>query len=317
MKAGIDGVLVNDPVLALGARGENTPMNLRFVTTKVLRSAITLWMVVTFIFIVLRLSGDPIDMLLPDDADAEMINYYMKEWGLDRPLHEQYWRYFVAIFQGDFGVSFVDDRKALDVVVERIPATLQLGSAAFTFSICLGLPLGIVAALNRNTMVDRGVMTMAVLGYAIPNFFLGILLILTFSLWLQWLPSSGSDTFWHMVMPVVTLGTAGMGALARFTRSAMLGSPERAVYADIPGQGIAKGKPHRPPCPPQCGHSRRDHSWVQDRRIDQRIADHRIDLCLAGSGPASGDVCGATRPRGGAGPGHACRPHHGDRQFAD
>jgi len=197
-------------------------MNLRFVATKVLRSAITLWMVVTFIFIVLRLSGDPIDMLLPDDADAEMINYYMKEWGLDRPLHEQYWRYFVAILHGDFGVSFVDDRKAFDVVVERIPATLQLGFAAFTFSICLGLPLGIVAALNRNTMVDRGVMTMAVLGYAIPNFFLGILLILTFSLWLQWLPSSGSDTFWHMVMPVVTLGTAGMGALARFTRSAML-----------------------------------------------------------------------------------------------
>ncbi|MDX1485762.1 MAG: ABC transporter permease [Alphaproteobacteria bacterium] len=197
-------------------------MNLRFVTIKVLRSAVTLWMVVTFIFIVLRLSGDPIDMLLPDDADAEMINYYMREWGLDRPLHEQYWRYFVAVLSGDFGVSFVDDRTAIDVVVERIPATLQLGIAAFAFSICLGLPLGITAALNRNSAVDRGVMTLAVLGYAIPNFFLGILLILTFSLWLQWLPSSGSETFWHMVMPVITLGTAGMGALARFTRSAML-----------------------------------------------------------------------------------------------
>ena len=217
-------------------------MNLRYVTIKVFRSVITLWMVVTFIFIVLRISGDPIDTLLPDDADAEMIAYYMAEWGLDRPLHEQYWRYFVSVFKGDFGVSFVDDRKAFDVVVERIPATLQLGFAAFVFGVCVGIPLGIVAALNRNTAIDRAAMTTAVLGYAIPNFFLGILLILVFTLWLQWLPSSGSATLWHMVMPVITLGTGGMGSLARFTRSAMLEVLNQAYMRTSRAKGVARLK---------------------------------------------------------------------------
>ncbi len=217
-------------------------MNTRYVAIKVLRAIITLWMVVSFIFIVLRVSGDPIDTLLPDDADAETIAYYMHEWGLDRPLHEQYGLYFMSVFKGDFGVSFIDDRQALEVVVERIPATLQLGFAAFVFGICFGIPLGIIAALNRNSLIDRGVMTTAVLGYAIPNFFLGILLILVFTLWLQWLPSSGSSTLWHMVMPVVTLGTGGMGSLARFTRSAMLEVLNQSYMRTSRAKGVPRLK---------------------------------------------------------------------------
>ncbi len=197
-------------------------MNLRFVATKVLRAVITLWMVVTFIFVILRVSGDPTDVLIGDDADPEVIAYYQEKWGLDRPIHEQYVLYFVSVFAGDLGQCFEDDRDAVEVVAERIPATLRLGFAAFIFGVCFGIPLGIYAALHRNSLADRLTMSVAVFGYAIPNFFLGILLILLFSMVLRVLPSSGSETMWHMIMPVITLGTAGAGALARFSRSAML-----------------------------------------------------------------------------------------------
>lgn len=197
-------------------------MSGRFFLTKLLRAALTLLFAVSFVFVILRLSGDPTDILLPDDASSETIAHYRAAWGLDRPLHEQYLRYVWSVAQGDFGVSLRDQRDALQVVLERVPATLELGIAALAFAVLVGVPLGIYAALRRNTAADRLTMGFAVLGYAMPNFFLGILLILLFTMTLQWLPSSGSSSLWHMIMPVVTLGTAAAGTLARFARSAML-----------------------------------------------------------------------------------------------
>ena len=215
-------------------------MNLRFIATKVLRAIITLWMVVSFIFIILRVSGDPTDTMLPDDADAEMIEYYEQEWGLDRPLPEQYLLYFVSVFRGNLGISFKDDRDAVEVVTERIPMTLRLGLASLIFGLCFGIPLGIYAALHRNSLADRLAMGLAVFGYAIPNFFLGILLILLFSLTLGWLPSSGSATGWHMIMPVITLGTGGAGSLARFSRSAMLEVMNQAYMRTSRAKGVPR-----------------------------------------------------------------------------
>lgn len=215
-------------------------MNLRFIATKILRAMVTLWLVVTFIFVILRVSGDPTDMLLPDDADPEMIAYYQEKWGLDRPLHEQYLLYFVSVFTGNLGQSFKDDRDAVEVVAERIPATLRLGFAAFIFGVCFGIPLGIFAALHRNSPADRLAMSVAVFGYAIPNFFLGILLILFFAVVLRMLPSSGSETIWHMIMPVITLGTAGAGALARFSRSAMLEVMNQSYMRTSRAKGVPR-----------------------------------------------------------------------------
>lgn len=197
-------------------------MTARFFLVKLVRAMLTLLLVVSFVFVILRVSGDPTDILLPDDATADTIEYYRTAWGLDKPLHEQYVRYVWSVLHGDFGISLQDNRDALQVVLERVPATLQLGLAALVFSIMLGIPLGIFAALHRNSMADRLTMSFAVLGYAMPNFFLGILLILLFTMSLQWLPSSGSATLWHMIMPVATLGMAAAGTLARFSRSAML-----------------------------------------------------------------------------------------------
>lgn len=215
-------------------------MNARFVAIKIGRALVTMWLVATFAFLILRLSGDPIEILLGDQAEPEVIDHYRALYGLDRPLHEQYFKYFAGIASGDFGFSLVDERPVLTVIAEAVPATLQLGLTALLVSIAIGIPLGIVAALNRNKPVDRFVMIFAVFGFSIPNFFLGILLILLFSLWLRVLPSSGMGTLWHLVMPAITLGTAASGSLARFTRSSMLDVLNKLYMRTAAAKGVPR-----------------------------------------------------------------------------
>ena len=215
-------------------------MNLQFITIKLFRALITMWLVVTFAFIILRVSGDPIEILVGDEADQEVIEYYQKLYGLDRPIYEQYFYYFVGIAQGDLGISLSDERDALEIVLEAIPKTLQLGFTALAVSILLGVPFGIVAALNRNKPIDRFVMSFAVFGFSMPNFFLGILLILLFSLSLRVLPSSGSETLWHMIMPVITLGTSAAGSLARFARSSMLDVLNKSYMRTAAAKGVPR-----------------------------------------------------------------------------
>ena len=215
-------------------------MSARFFLVKIGRALVTIWLVVTFAFVVLRVTGDPIETMLGDQADPAVVEHYRKLYGLDRPLYEQYARYFVGIAHGDFGVSISDDRPVVTVIADALPATLQLASSALAIALLVGVPLGIVAALHRNKAVDRFVMTFAVLGFSIPNFFLGILLILVFSMWLRVLPSSGTGTAWHLVMPAITLGTAIAGSLARFTRASMLEVLNRHYMRTAAAKGVPR-----------------------------------------------------------------------------
>ncbi|MGK9236205.1 ABC transporter permease [Inquilinus limosus] len=194
----------------------------RFWSVKAARTLLTLWFVVTFAFIVLRVSGDPVQSLLGPDATVEEIAQFREAWGLDRPLPEQYLRYVVQMASGQFGTSYRDGRPVTEIIAERVPWTVLLGLSAYAVAILVGVPAGIVAALRRGSALDRLVMGFAVFGFALPNFFLGILLILLFSLTLQWLPSSGTGSILHLLMPAATLGVYTAGTLARFTRSAML-----------------------------------------------------------------------------------------------
>jgi peptide/nickel transport system permease protein len=189
---------------------------------KTLRALFTLLICMTLVFVVLRLSGDPATVLLPDDTPVEVQQEYRRQWGLDRPLPEQYLRYIAGLTEGRLGISFAEQRPASEVVLERLPNTLLLGGCAILFALMLGLPLGLFAALRHNTKFDRLAMGLAVLGFSLPSFFLAILLILLFSLKLRILPSAGSDTWAHLVMPVVALGAGLMGKIARFTRTSML-----------------------------------------------------------------------------------------------
>lgn len=197
-------------------------MRMRFILVKLLRGLLTMLLAVTFVFVVLRMSGDPVTMMLPDDTPPAIVADYRAAWGLDRSLPEQYVRYIVAAAHGDLGYSFRDDRPALDVVLERVPMTLLLGISAFAITVVIGLLAGIAAALKRGTGIDHATMAFSIFGHSMPNFFLAIVMIMLFSMTWRVLPSSGGSTWWHLILPSVTLGIINAGTVARFTRSSML-----------------------------------------------------------------------------------------------
>ncbi len=197
-------------------------MSITYLAQKLFRALLTIWGIVTFVFVILRMSGDPVLQILGPEAEPETIELMRAAWGLDKSILQQYFIYFANLFKGDMGVSYLDGRDALMVVGERIPKTLSLMGVTAVVTFAIGIPAGIYAALHRNSVIDRLTMTVAVMGFSIPNFFLGVLLILLFSVTWQILPSGGSETPAHYIMPVITMATAEAGIFARFTRSAML-----------------------------------------------------------------------------------------------
>lgn len=193
-----------------------------FLTTRLLRAAITILLVVTFGFVVLRLSGDPALLIMSVDAPPEAIEAFRKAWGLDRPIWEQFLSYAGHALTGDLGRSMRDGRPAIELVLERVPATLAITLPALALKLLIGIPAGIYAALHRNSWIDRLTMMVSVAGFTVPSFVLALLLVLIFAVQLGWLPASGSDGPLHAILPIVTLGTGGAAIMARFTRSAML-----------------------------------------------------------------------------------------------
>jgi peptide/nickel transport system permease protein len=195
---------------------------LAFIASRLARAALTIAFVVTFAFVVLRLSGDPAMLIMSVDAPPEAIAAFRKAWGLDEPIWQQYLAYAVKALSGDFGNSMRDGRPAIDLVLERVPLTLAITIPAFLIKLGLGIPAGIFAALYRNSILDRMTMMVSVAGFTVPSFVLALVLVLVFSVQLGWLPSSGNDDWSSAILPVVTLGLSGAAILARFTRSAML-----------------------------------------------------------------------------------------------
>ncbi len=197
-------------------------MPLMFYLQKLLRAVLTVWAVVTFVFIILRISGDAAVEILGVDIGLDVIEDFRRRWGLDRPLWEQYLIYCSNMLRGDFGISLVDGRPALEVVLGRVPKTLALMVPTTILTLMIGIPAGIYAALHRNSWIDRGTMAVTVMSFSLPNFVVGIFLILFFSVTLRWLPTSGSETWLHYIMPIITMSTAEAAVFARFSRSAML-----------------------------------------------------------------------------------------------
>jgi peptide/nickel transport system permease protein len=194
----------------------------RYFAIRIGRAMITIALVVTFAFVVLRLSGDPALIIMGPEAPPEVIAAFRKAWGLDDPIWMQYFDYFGAIAKGELGRSMRDGRPAIALVFERIPATLALTIPALLLKLAIGIPGGIFAALHRGSLIDRAVMIGAVAGFTVPSFVLGLVLVLIFAVQLGWLPSGGQETWRHAILPIVTLGIGGAAVLARFTRSAML-----------------------------------------------------------------------------------------------
>lgn len=193
-----------------------------YVVRRAVRGVFTLWLVVTIVFVALRLSGDPATLLLSDSATAEDIARLREALGLNQPLPVQYGTFLARMAEGDLGHSILRRQPAALVVSERIAATLTLAFAAFVLSLAIGLPAGIISAVRRNTLLDRLAMIGALLGQVTPGFFLGTVLVLVVGLWLRWLPTSGNSTPWHLILPAVTLSAYGAASMARLSRSALL-----------------------------------------------------------------------------------------------
>ncbi len=209
----------------------------RFVVHRAVRSLLTLWIVLTAVFVVLRISGDPATTMLGPDTSQAGLDAFRARHGLDDPLITQYGLYFTNIFQRDFGDSMQYDRPVSELFLQRLPATLELAGWAMLIAFVVGIPAGIIGAIKRNTVWDRLTMSGAFIGQSAPNFFVGILLILLLSMQLNWLPSSGRGDPEQIVMPALTLATGLLASLARMTRSSVL----EVVNADFIRTARAKG----------------------------------------------------------------------------
>lgn len=175
---------------------------------------------ISFFFV--HLSGDPVMLMLPGDASDQEIEELREQLGFNDPLPEQYWRFAYNAVQGDMGNSLYFNAPVMKIVLERLPASLELAIAAMFIALAAGIPLGIISAVRHGTVLDMGSMLVALFGLSMPHFWLGIMLMLFFSVFLGWLPTSGRGTFAHLLMPALSLGLPLMAMFARLTRSVML-----------------------------------------------------------------------------------------------
>ncbi len=195
----------------------------RFIVVRVFHSLIALVAISIIVFGLARITGNPLDVLLPIEATQEDFDRVEQAWGLDKPLPLQYFKYVSNVLQGDFGDSFKwQDKTARELVVSRFPATLQLASLALVMSIILALPIGVIVAVKKDTGIDYLGKIVALLGQSLPSFWLGIVLMWIFAVQLDLLPTSGKGGIKHMILPAVALGWFQVAAIMRLTRSSLL-----------------------------------------------------------------------------------------------
>lgn len=195
---------------------------LQYAARRLLYSVFVLVGVATIVFLLVRLTGDPVRLMLPPDATPAQEQQLRHSLGLDAPLIVQYVQFMGSVARLDLGQSLRYEQPTLTLILQRYPATLLLATAALLFSLAVALPAGMLAATRRGTISDSGVIAVALIGQSSPAFFTGIFLVLLFAVTLRWLPTGGIGTPQHLVLPAVTLGLYLMSAVARLTRSSLL-----------------------------------------------------------------------------------------------
>lgn len=231
-----------------------------FLARRLLQSIIVLIGVTLISFIALQMGGDPTYLFVSENASAEEIARARQALGFDRPLHVQYLSYVAGALQGDFGNSLSYRQPAMDVVLQAMPATIELTFFSLILAIGLSIPLGIYAAIRRGKPVDGGIMTFAMLGQSIPNFWMGIMMIMYFGLYLRWFPISGHVPFleplfegeigqafsnlpqsmYYMIMPAIAVGTYTLARNARLVRSSMLEVLQQDYVRTARSKGISE-----------------------------------------------------------------------------
>ena len=194
----------------------------QFIGLRILYSIVTLFILSMTIFTVVRLTGDPALMMAEPGARPEDLARIRQQWGLDRPWPVQYVSFMRNVFQGELGRSFNYRLPVSELYFQRLPNSLQLALAATMISLLVGVPAGIISAVRVNSLWDNIGKLIALMGLSIPGFWLGLVLILVFSVWLRWLPTSGTGDWRHLIMPAIALGWYFSASLLRLTRSSML-----------------------------------------------------------------------------------------------
>ncbi len=209
----------------------------RYLCQRILWALVVLVGITLAVFLVVHLSGDPAALYMGPEGTKQDYEILRAAMGFDRPLPEQYSRFLVRAVRGDFGRSLRHQQPTLPLVLERFPATLRLAATAMLVAVVLAIPLGILSAVRRNSLLDSCAMMFALSGQCMPTFWLGILLILVFAVNLRWVPVYGGEGWLTLVLPAVTLGVWAMARTARITRSSML----EVLHQDFMRTARAKG----------------------------------------------------------------------------
>jgi peptide/nickel transport system permease protein len=193
-----------------------------WVLGRLVQTALVVFLSLSAVFAMMQLAGDPVLLFMPMDIQAKDVDEFRQRLGFNDPLPVQYARFIGGAARGDFGESLRYRRDAMGLVLERLPATLVLGLTALGLTVMVALPVGVMAAVRRDTALDHVATVVTVLGQATPGFWLGLMLIYLFAVQLQWLPTGGRGTLAHLIMPSVVLAAFFAARIARLTRSAML-----------------------------------------------------------------------------------------------
>ena len=212
-----------------------------FLLRRILLLIPVLWGVATLVFLLLHfIPGDPVDLMLGDSALGTDRESLRNQLGLNDPLIVQYLRYFGDLLQGDWGTSLFSKKPVFEEIMERVPATMELMFGAMVVTILVAMPLGLIAAVSKGTWIDQGAMIFSLLGVSIPNFWLGPMLILLFSIHFDLLPVNERGGLEHLILPALTLGTSLASILARITRSSVVETLEAEYIRTARSKGISE-----------------------------------------------------------------------------
>lgn len=211
-----------------------------YIVHRLFETVVLLNLVLVFVFLLLHLTGDPVAVMMPQDATQEDMERLRRQMGFDKPLLIQFGKFYARALRGDFGQSWEHGESALKVVLDRFPASIELTAAAFLVSLFMGIPLGALAACKEDTLYDRGCMIGTVMGQSLPDFWLGLMLILVLSVWAGLLPSFGREGWAHLVMPAFVASTYHTARLARLMRSQMLEVMRQDYIQTARSKGLAE-----------------------------------------------------------------------------
>ncbi len=211
----------------------------RYIVSRIGQMIITMFIVSLMVFFMIRLKGDPISIMAPPHFNEEQKESLRRAWGFDKPLGEQYWIFITKAVTGDFGKSMSHSSPAMELVISRMKLTYLLAGVSAVIGIVIAVPLGVLSALYRNSLLDVSVSALASLGTAMPNFWLGLMLIIVFSVQLRWFPVFGAESVRSIVLPATCLGTGMAARLSRLTRSAMLDALRQDYMRTARSKGLS------------------------------------------------------------------------------